>query len=179
MSWISGDWPELGIVAGKGALMYVTALVGLRLGERRTLAQWSIIDFVTAVGIGAIVGRTAVAGSQSFVTGAVALVTLIVVHRLASVARFNAVFSTLVEHRVRVLVEHGRINRGQLRRGGLTDDDLFAQLRQAGVHHLEDIRYVLYEASGGLTIVREDTDPDSELVEAGLKGAVGLSAHRR
>ncbi len=45
--------------------MYATALVGLRLGERRTLAQWSIIDFVTAVRIGAIVGRTAIAGSSS------------------------------------------------------------------------------------------------------------------
>lgn len=172
MSWISGNWPALGIVAGKAVLMYVTALVGLRLGERRTLAQWSIIDFVTAVGIGAIVGRTAIAGSQSFVTGGVALLTLIVVHRLASLLRFNAVFSKLVEHRVRVLVEHGRVQRGQLRRCGLTENDLFAQLRQRGALRLDGIRYVLYEATGALTIVRNDADPESDLVEAGLQDAV-------
>lgn len=45
-------------------------------------------DFVTAVAIGAIVGRTAIASTQSFVTGGVASLTLIVVHRLASVLRF-------------------------------------------------------------------------------------------
>lgn len=174
MSWISGHWPELGIVAAKAAAMYLTALVGLRLGERRTLAQWSIIDFVTAVGIGAIVGRTAVASTQSFVTGAAALLTLIVAHRLASVVRFNAVLGALVEHRVRVLVEHGQLDRGQLRCCGLTENDVYAQLRQRGILHLRDLRHVLYESTGGLTIVREDADPASDLVEAGLRRAVGL-----
>jgi uncharacterized membrane protein YcaP (DUF421 family) len=137
MSWISGNWIELGSVTGKAALMYATALLGLRLGERRTLAQWSIIDFVTAVAIGAIVGRTAIASSQSFITGAAALLTLIVIHRLASLLRFTAVFRRLGEHRVRVLVEHGWVHHGQLRRCGLTETDLFAQLRQQGAVHLE------------------------------------------
>jgi uncharacterized membrane protein YcaP (DUF421 family) len=177
MSWISGNWPELGIVAGKAALIYATALVGLRLGERRTLAQWTIIDFTTAVAIGAIVGRTAIASTQSYITGAVALLTLIAAHRLASLLRFNLVFSKLLDHRVRVLVAHGQLRRSQLRRCGLTDNDVFAHLRQAGVRHLDDLRYVLYEAKGGLTIVHENGDPDTELIEAGLNGSVGF--HRQ
>lgn len=177
MSWISGNWPELGIVAAKAVLIYATALVGLRLGERRTLAQWSIIDFSTAVAIGAIVGRTAIASNQSFLTGAAALVTLIAVHRLASLLRFSPVFGKLLDHRVRVLVAHGQLRRGQLWRCGLTDDDVFAHLRQNGVRHLDGIRYVLYEAKGGLTIVREDGDPDAGLVDAALQGSVGF--HRQ
>jgi hypothetical protein len=84
MSWISGNRPELGIVTGKATLIYATALVGLRLGERRTLAQWTIIDFAIAVAIGAIIGRTAIVSTQSFITGAAALLTLIAVHRFAS-----------------------------------------------------------------------------------------------
>jgi hypothetical protein len=39
MSWIVDRWEDLGTVAGKAVLMYVTAVVGLRVGERRTLAQ--------------------------------------------------------------------------------------------------------------------------------------------
>ena len=69
MSWLTGGWAHLGAVAGKAALMYATALVALRLGERRTLAQWTIIDFATAVAMGAIIGRTAIAGTQSYATG--------------------------------------------------------------------------------------------------------------
>ncbi len=103
-------------------------------------SQWTIIDFATAVAIGAIIGRTAIASTQSFITGAAAVLTLIAVHRLASLLRFNAVFRKLLDHRVRILVEHGQLRRGQLRRCGLTDNDLFAHLRQTGVRRLDDLR---------------------------------------
>ncbi|MEO9220285.1 MAG: YetF domain-containing protein [Mycobacteriaceae bacterium] len=176
MSWISGDWQSLGQVAGKAVLMYVIALVGLRLGERRTLAQWTIIDFATAVAIGAIVGRTAIAGDQSFLTGAAALLTLVVVHRLASWLRFHPTLGKLFDHRVRVLVVNGELRRGQLRRCGLTDNDLFAQLRQRGIQRLSNVRYVLYESKGDLTIVGvgDDATATGDLIDAGLQSSVGF-----
>ncbi|MBV8992852.1 MAG: DUF421 domain-containing protein [Pseudonocardiales bacterium] len=179
MSWIVDRWEGLGTVAGKAVLMYVTAVVGLRLGERRTLAQWTIIDFATAVAIGAIVGRTAIAGTQSYATGAAALLTLIAVHRLASLLRFRPVAGKLFDHRVRVLVDHGQLRRRQLRMCGLTDNDLYAQLRQRGVFDLARLRYVLYEAKGDLTVVpdRDASDPEAPLVQAGLDGADGYQHH--
>lgn len=175
MSWLIGNWAHLGAVAGKAALMYAAALLGLRLGERRTLAQWTIADFVAAVAVGAIVGRTAIASRQSFATGAVAIVTLVVVHRLASVVRFSAPLRRLTDHPVRVLVSDGRIIRGQLRVCGLTESDLFAQLRLRGVFDLSGVRFVLYESRGGLTIVPrgEHRAPLPSLVRAGLSEAVG------
>ena len=142
MSWIVDHGGDIGTVAGKAVLMYLTAVVGLRLGERRTLAQWTIIDFATAVAVGAIVGRTAIAGTQSYTTGAVALLTLIAVHRLAGLLRFRPVAGKLFDHRVRVLVDHGQLRRRQLRMCGLTDNDLYAQLRQRGVFDLAQLRYV-------------------------------------
>jgi uncharacterized membrane protein YcaP (DUF421 family) len=175
MSWIVDRWEGLGTVAGKAVLMYVTAVVGLRLGKRRTLAQWTIIDFATAVAIGAIVGRTAIAGAQSYATGAVALLTLIAVHRLASLLRFHPVAGKLFDHRVRILVDHGQLRRRQLRMCGLTDNDLYAQLRQRGVFDLTGLRYVLYEAKGDLTVVpdRDAADHEPPLVPAGLDSAEG------
>ncbi len=177
MSWLTGGWVHLGEVAGKALLMYATALIALRLGERRTLAQWTIIDFATAVAMGAIIGRTAIAGTQSYATGAVALVALVAVHRGASVLRFNPVLGKLADHRVRVLVEHGELRDRELRRCGLTDNDLYAQLRQRGIFELEGLRYVLYEAKGSITVVPEDgagrVGGDPPLVEAGIEGAAG------
>jgi uncharacterized membrane protein YcaP (DUF421 family) len=175
MSWIVDHWDHLGLVAGKAVLMYVTAVVGLRLGERRTLAQWTIIDFATAVAVGAIVGRTATAGTQSYATGAVALMTLIAVHRLTSLLRFHPVVGKLFDHRIRVLVDHGQLRRRQLRVCGLTDNDLYAQLRQRGVFDLARLRYVLYEAKGDLTVVpdRDAAGSEPPLVRAGLDSAEG------
>lgn len=175
MSWLVGQSSALGEVAAKAALMYVTALVALRLGERRTLAQWTIIDFATAVAMGAIIGRTAIAGSQSYVTGAVAVCALVAVHRVASLLRFNGVLGKLADHRVRVLVVDGELRTRELRRCGLTDDDLFTQLRQRGVLSLSNVRYVLYESKGSITIVRREVpaDPDPELVRTALNDAAG------
>jgi uncharacterized membrane protein YcaP (DUF421 family) len=172
MSWLIGHWQSLGTVAGKAALMYVVALFGLRLAQRRTLAQWTIIDFAAAVATGAIVGRTAIAQHQSFVIGAAALLTIIACHWLVTAARFRPLVSRAVDYRVRVLVEHGRVRTREMRVCGITHGDLLSHLRQQGVHSLEGVRYVLYEPKGSLTVVAED-EGDSDLVREGLRDAAG------
>jgi len=174
MDWIVGNWPHLGTVAGKAALMYAVALLGLRAAQRRTLAQWTITDFITAVAVGAIVGRTAVASTQSFATGAAALLALIVVHRLASLARLHPTLRKLFDHQVRVLVHHGELRRGQLRHCGLTDDDVFSHLRENGVLDVADVMYLLYEAKGALTIVLRGADGPAPLVQAALERSTGF-----
>ncbi len=173
MRWLIGDAGGLVFVAAKASLMYGTALVGLRLGERRTLAQWTIIDFATAVAIGAVVGRTALASTQSYLTGAVALLTLIAVHRVASLLRFQPLLGKLSDHRIRILVADGQVRRHELRRCGLTDNDLFCELRLRGVFDLSSLRYVLYEAKGGLTVVPLGQE-DQQLVQAGIKASTGF-----
>lgn len=179
-AWLIGDWPQLWIVAAKAALMYVAALAGLRLTYRRTLAQWTAIDFAAAVAIGAIVGRTAIARSQSLLFGVAALATILAGHWLVSAGRYSALVAKLTDHRVRVLVEHGRLRERELRICGITHNDLFSQLRQQGAYRIEDLRYVLYETKGALTIVREDGSRSDghDLVAAGLKDAAGYGPGR-
>ncbi|WP_138732501.1 DUF421 domain-containing protein [Modestobacter excelsi] len=175
MSWLTSSWSDLGIVAAKAALMYGTALVGLRVAQRRTLAQWTIIDFAAAVAIGAIIGRTAVAQTQSYATGAVALLTIIGAHRLASLLRFQPLLGKPTDYRVRVLVADGQVRRGQLRRCGLTDNDLYAELRQRGVFDVSQVRFVLYEGKGGLTVVPRDVPSPTPLISEGLRSSVGYA----
>ena len=152
-SWITGSPDALVAVAVKAVLIYATAVVGLRIAHRRTLAQWTAIDFAAAVAVGAIIGRTALASSQSYLMGAVALATVLLAHAVITLGRANRFLAKAVDHRVRVLVEHGRVRRSQLRICGLTEHDLLAQLRQGGVLDLSTVRYVLYEAKGNLTVV--------------------------
>ncbi|MGI8415134.1 MAG: DUF421 domain-containing protein [Nakamurella sp.] len=173
MDWIVGNWSHLGVVAGKAALMYTVAVFGLRIGQRRTLAQWTIIDFVTAVAVGAVVGRTAIAGNQSFITGGVALLSLIAAHRLVSLLRLHPSLRAVFDHPVRILVHDGTVRLGQLRRCGLTDDDVFAHLRQQGIDDLEQVKYLIYEAAGQLTIVRRDVVSPAPLIQAALDQSVG------
>ncbi len=131
--WLTSAPLDLAIVAAKAVLMYATALIGLRFGERRILAQWRTIDFVAAASIGTIVGRTALADTQTYMVGAVALASTIAVHRFVALGRFNPVFRRMVDHRLRLLVIAGQIRRGELRRCGLTEDDLYSELVAAAI----------------------------------------------
>ncbi len=129
---LAGGTGGLGWVAVKAVLMFAVAIVGLRLGEWRTLAQLGAFDFAVAVAIGAIIGRTVTASSASFATGAVALVTLLVAHRLVAFARRHNRMARIIDHPPRVLVAGGKIQDRELGRAGLTAADVYALLRQKG-----------------------------------------------
>ena len=178
-SWITGSTDALVEVAVKALLIYSTAVVGLRIAHRRTLAQWTAIDFAAAVAVGAIIGRTALASSQSYLMGAVALATILLAHGAVTLARGNRFLAKAVDHRVRVLVDHGRIRRGQLLICGMTEHDLLAQLRQHGVLDLSGVRYVLYESKGNLTVVPGGSSTGSPLVDEGLTAASGWPPDER
>ncbi len=103
------------------------------------------------------------------------MLSIVAVHRAASLLRFRPLFTKLTDHRVRVLVADGKVLPRQLPICGLTDADLFADLRLMGVFKVWELRYVLYEAKGGLTVVRREDEPGSPLVDAGLRSSTGYT----
>jgi uncharacterized membrane protein YcaP (DUF421 family) len=92
-AWLSGQTDELVGVFGEAAL-YGTAVLGLRVAHRRTLSQWTAIDFAAAVAIGAIIGRTAIASGRSYLVGATAQLTVLGAHALVTVGRLTVVRET-------------------------------------------------------------------------------------
>jgi uncharacterized membrane protein YcaP (DUF421 family) len=149
----------LGWVVVKAVLLFLVAVIGLRVGERRTLAQFSAFDVVVAVAIGSIIGRTVTAASTSFATGAVALVTLLVLHRIVAFARRHSRVARAIDHPPRVLVARGRIRHRELAWAGLTPPDIDMLLRQHGVGDLSQVGYLLYEPRGRTTLIRAGEEP--------------------
>jgi uncharacterized membrane protein YcaP (DUF421 family) len=165
-----GGTNGLGWVAVKAVLIFAAAVIGLRLGERRTLAQLGAFGFAVAVAIGAIIGRTVISSSTSFATGAVALVTLLVAHRLVALARRHSQVARIIDHPPRVLVAGGQIQDRELARAGLTTTDVYAMLRQRGVGDLGEVGYLLYETRGATTLIGADGEP-GPLMRDGLFAA--------
>jgi uncharacterized membrane protein YcaP (DUF421 family) len=165
-----GGAGDLGWVVVKAVLMFAVAVIGLRLGERRTLAQLGAFDFAVAVAIGAIIGRTVTASSASVATGAVALVTLLAVHRLVAFARRHSMIARIIDHPPRVLVVRGQMQDRELARAGLTVADVYALLRQQGVDDLRRVGYLLYETRGMTTLIGANGEP-GPLMRDGLSAA--------
>jgi len=170
MAELVGGATGLGFVAAKAVLMFAVTVVGLRLGERRTLAQLGAFDFAVAVAVGAIIGRTATSSSTSFATGAVALVTLLLAHRLVSALRCRGRLRTVVDQRVRVLIAEGQMCHAALTQAGLTPDDVYGLLRENGVSHVGDVRFLLYERSGAVSLLRRG-EAVGPVMRVGLEAA--------
>lgn len=168
MEHLFGRADELGWVAAKALLLYLAAVLALRLGERRSLADLSLFDFVAAVAVGSVVGRLPSARDSSFLDGVATLAAVLAAHWcIARLRRFPSL-AHLLEHAPRLLVAHGRVLDGELRRCGLTRSDLEAMLRQRGIGDPAEARFVVFEQRGQVSVIRDGGagGADPELVRA-------------
>ena len=159
MEHLIGRVGQLGWMAAKATLLYLTALIGFRLGKRRALADLSAFDFVAAVAVGAIVGRVPNASDASYLAGAATLVAVLATHACVTHLRRFPSIAQAIERSPRVLVAAGRVFDEELRRCGPTDGDLRALLRERGVDDLDAVKYLIFEPRGRISLVlarRED-----------------------
>lgn len=145
-------WRPAAYAAVKALALFVTAATAFRLTLRRTIAEFTPFDWVTAVAVGAIVGRTATAADTSWLTGAAALLALIAAHDVVARLRFIPWVRRLVDPPVRVLVRDGELNERNLKRCRLTHEDLDAILRQHGQQTPRDVRLALFETKGVVSV---------------------------
>ena len=157
-----GDWHRPLHAVVKMVLLFVTAVLALRLTQRRTLAQLAPYDWVVAVAVGAIIGRTATATDASFLTGAAALVALLVAHAVVTRLRFLPGVRRITDPPGVVLVRDGAVVARNLRRSGITDADLALLLRERGAPAVASIALAVLEPRGAVTLVLEP--PRSEPV---------------
>jgi uncharacterized membrane protein YcaP (DUF421 family) len=169
--WVFGSWRTVGYVAVNTVLVYVSVLVAIRVGERRTLAQMSTFDLIVAVSLGAIIGRTATAPSPSYAQGLAAVVTLLAAHAALSWGRRHLPHIVgITERNALLIVSDGVVLPGALERAHLTSDDLACVLREHGVAAIDQVAAVVLEARGAFSVVRADAGPLGREVLTGVEG---------
>jgi uncharacterized membrane protein YcaP (DUF421 family) len=148
-----GDWHRAAYAAVKALALFLTAAAAFRLAERRTMGEFAPFDWVAAVAVGALVGRTATATDAPWLTGTAALLALLAAHAAITRLRLLPGISRLVDPPLRILIRDGQINRRNLRRCGLTEGDLDAVLRQQGHLSPADVHLAVYEARGVVSVL--------------------------
>ncbi|MBP0496492.1 DUF421 domain-containing protein [Pararoseomonas indoligenes] len=154
MEHLLGGAGEVGWIALKALLLYLSAVVGLRFGSRRTLADLSPFDFVAAVAVGAIVGRIPNAHDASYLTGVATLAAVLAGHWCVTRLHASPSVGHLLDPAPRLLVLDARVLERDLAQCGLTHADLYALLRRQGVEDLGEVRFAILEARGQLSVIR-------------------------
>ncbi|TPG59656.1 DUF421 domain-containing protein [Roseomonas nepalensis] len=154
MEHLLGGADELGWIALKALLLYLSAVIGLRFSSRRTLADLSPFDFVAAVAVGAIVGRIPNAHDASYLTGVATLAAVLAGHWCVTRLHASPSVGHLLDPAPRLLVVDAQVRERDLAACGLTRADLHALLRRQGLEDLGEVRFAILEARGQLSVIR-------------------------
>ncbi|QDG53486.1 DUF421 domain-containing protein [Persicimonas caeni] len=161
--WLLAPLPNLGFIVLAAIGMYVAVIIFTKLAGLRSFSKMSSFDFAMTVAIGSLVATTVVAKNPPLLQGVVALAALYGLQKLVSnLRRFDWV-GNLVDNRPVLLMRHGEMFLDNMRSTGVTEEDLRSKLREANVLELSQVRAVVFETTGDISVLHtKDTDVELE-----------------
>ena len=140
----------------RSVAVYLFLLVAFRVAGKRQLGQMTAFDLVVLLIISNVVQNAVIGNDNSLGGGLFGATVILLLNGLVAwfTFRYKRV-ERLVEHVPTVLVKHGRIIRENLRRERLSLPEFRSALRREGIVSLEDVRYVILEEDGHLSVIRK------------------------
>jgi uncharacterized membrane protein YcaP (DUF421 family) len=163
-SWLFTPWSTIGWIVLSGVLMLLAVVAVVRITGLRSLAKMSSFDFTVTVAIGSILGAVVASGS-SISQGAVAVASLLGVQWLIAQLRRRSFGSKVVDNTPILLVRDGQFIEEALTRTRVTHSDVYAKLRQANVHRMNEVIAVVLETTGDVSVIHGEGPLDVELYD--------------
>lgn len=132
------------------AVVVYTRVVGLR-----TFSKMSSFDFAVTVAVGSTMASVALLGS-SLLAGVLAIGTLLAVQYVIARLRRRWNLSAVVDNAPVVLMVGRRFLADNLERSRVTEDDVRAKLREANAYNYDQVRAVILETTGDISVIHGD-----------------------
>jgi len=157
------DWQDLWVptwppweVALRATIIYGLVVGLFRLLGRKELGRTTTHGIVLLFLVTTAVRQSIVGTDTSVTTAFIALVTIMGWDALASrLARRSRRAANVIDGPVRRLVSDGQVDDGELRRAGISRDELVAVLRRKGRDDLAAVTDAYLERSGRVTFILE------------------------
>lgn len=153
------DADELTIshMVARAVVVYISALLMVRIGEKRFLGKYTAFDVILGIIFGSVVSG-AITGSSEFFPTLAAGLMLVVMHWLfATLSFYFDWFGSFVKGNSKLLVKNGEILWDAMRSSHISEKDLMGALRsQSGINTLDDIKEARLERSGDISVIKKD-----------------------
>ncbi len=145
-----------GQISLRGIIIMISALIMIRLGSRRSLAEKTVFDIVLIVVLSAVLARPINGSAPLFPTIGCGFV-LVFLHRFfAWIACRSHSFGILIKGEPHVIVKDGRANERAMRRHNISPHDMEEDLRlSAKTEDLSEIRVARLERSGDISFIKK------------------------
>lgn len=148
------SWEDLLRIAIVGSCAYLSLVLLLRGFGKRTLSKLNAFDFVVTIALGSILASTILDTSVTLADGVVALIVLMT-WQLAFTwlaSRFSRVREVLASE-PRLLAHDGMFIESAMRSERVANEEVLQAVRMHGSRGLADVRSVLLEADGSLSVI--------------------------
>ena len=162
MSWFFDSAHSLLWVVISCAVFYLFIIVTTRVVGLRSFTTFSSFDFLITLSMGALLASTVVSREIALLEGFMAICTLFLLQMGVSLtrARWNWV-RKVIDNKPTLLMENGQVLHDNLRAVRITEDELRAKLRGNNVYNYAQVKAVVLESSGDVSILRQ---PNQELL---------------
>jgi uncharacterized membrane protein YcaP (DUF421 family) len=140
----------------RAVVVYGSALLLVRLGEKRFLGKSTAFDMVVAIMLGSVVSR-GITGSADLAASLGAGAVLVGLHWLGAVIAFRSDrMGDVMKGTARMLIKDGELQWDEMRKSNITRQDLQSGLRNsANVEDPERIAAAYLERSGDITALKK------------------------
>jgi uncharacterized membrane protein YcaP (DUF421 family) len=149
------DPHELWMTAARAAAVYVLMLVVIRLLGKRTVGNFTAFDLLVALMLGEVVDEL-IYGDVTFAQGTVAIVVIAAMQYGNSwLSYYDHGFDAILEGRPTPVVQNGRLLWAGMRAERVSEKEVMAELRIAGIEDLREVKLATIETEGVLSVIKE------------------------
>ncbi|MFS4416108.1 DUF421 domain-containing protein [Maribacter sp. 2307ULW6-5] len=136
--------------------IYITVIAMTRIAGKRSFSKMSSFDFAMTVAVGSIIATTVLSQSASLWDGMAAVVSVYILQLSAALARRNDTVKKAMDNTPLLLMDGPVILEDNLRKGRVALSDLRARLREANVVELSEIKAVVFETTGDISVLHKE-----------------------
>ncbi len=151
-------WKTVGQIALSAFGIYLSVIVMTRICGKRSFSKMSSFDFAMTVAVGSIIATTVLSSSVNLLEGMVGLVAVYLLQICAAFARRNKAIRNLMDNSPLLLMDGETIIEDNLRKARVTKGDLRSKLREANVTELSQIKAVVFETTGDISVLHKNDE---------------------
>ena len=167
--WFEASWTSLIAICLTSIGIYLAVIIFTRIAGKRSFSKMSSFDFAMTVAIGSILASTVLSKSVSLIQGVVGLAMIYILQISVAILRRSTQVEKIIDNNPMMLMDGTKILHENLKKARVTESDLRSKLREANVIELSQIRAVVFEATGDISVLHTK-DENVELEEWLMKG---------
>lgn len=178
IDWGAVFWPDHPLIETvlRGTLTYLGIIVLLRIVLKRQTGSLGLGDMLLIVLISDASQNAMIGDANSWPNGVVLVATLIGWNYLLDwLTYYSPRFRKLMEPEPTLLIVDGQVQRENLRKEGITDDELQAHLRLKGIENLDEVRVARLESEGTFSAIRQRTEHSARARDADNGASAGAT----